>query len=160
MTAPERAEDGQRFEAVRVDALPYAHQPYQCRHAGRFDPAGGGPEDLHWTEHAVAQGCLFFESLTPADFTSCRYHQADWHKIALLSIYALAIGPGEAGDYLAACQAVIKHHRLRRRDQGWLISLFTEPIDWHPGLVTVTNGQHRICALRAAGAAECVVRTS
>jgi hypothetical protein len=150
----------QCFEVVRVDALPYAHQPYQCRHAGRFDAAAGGPEHLHWTEHAVAQGRLFYESLTPADFKSCHYHRADWHKIALASIHVLAIGPDGAGDFLAACRAVIKHRRLRRRDQGWLISLFTEPIDWHPGLVTVTNGQHRICALRAAGAAECVVRTS
>lgn len=33
---PARDEEPQRFEVIRVDALPYAHQPYQCRHADRY----------------------------------------------------------------------------------------------------------------------------
>jgi hypothetical protein len=40
-----------------------------------------------------------------------------------------------------------------------LNSLFTDPIIWSPESDTVTNGQHRSCALKASGAPLCVVDT-
>ena len=40
---------------------------------------------------------------------------------------------------------------------AWCRSLFSDPIVWGPGQDSVTNGQHRSCALRASGAPFCVV---
>lgn len=59
-------------------------------------------------------------------------------------------------DLIAACE----RQDLPAGDMKGLLSMFVFPIDWTPGAQSVTNGQHRSCALRAAGAQRCVVDTT
>lgn len=68
-----------------------------------------------------------------------------------------AIGPqGSREDMRAACA----EQELSPADGRALLSLFADPIIWHPRSPTLTNGQHRTCALRAAGAEFCALDTS
>jgi hypothetical protein len=46
---------------------------------------------------------------------------------------------------------------LSEQDRRALGSLFSKPINWAPGESVLTNGQHRSCALRHSGAAQCPV---
>ena len=98
-------------------------------------------------------GARFYEALTVKDRARCDYHDANWDEIAWCSALVLAIGPDEAGDWIEPCLVVARDERLRRRHEGWLYSLFADPIQWHAGLIHVLNGQHRVC-VRTSGRGE------
>ncbi len=137
---------GERFKAVPVAAFPFAHEPSSCTHHGRFcELARACPS----APDGVV-GARWYLTLTDGDFAACGFHNADWQLIATASIAVLrAAGPRPTyDDLLAACD----QQQLPEVEQLWLFSLFAEPIDWIPSDVDVTNGQHRLCALRAAGA--------
>jgi hypothetical protein len=47
--------------------------------------------------------------------------------------------------------------KLTPQDEHWLDSFALDPIAWDDGHGSITNGQHRLCALRAAGTLTCPV---
>ncbi|MGA9314513.1 MAG: hypothetical protein WBV77_07790 [Solirubrobacteraceae bacterium] len=137
---------GKSFSVVPVTAFPFAHNPFRCPHYERFCNL----------ERACAEapdgvvGKRWHLTLTGDDLAACEFHEADWCSIAEASVAALRnAGPrATKANLRAACS----EQKLPRDDALWLYWLFADPIDWRPGEPNVTNGQHRLCALRAAGA--------
>jgi hypothetical protein len=137
---------------IAVADLPWAHHPFRCHWKERF-------ENLreHYPPEArehQALGAHWFTTLGAQDFAACRYHQADWRKVAETSVEVLrGLAPDAVlGDAIAAVD-----QRLGDSPEAkWCRSLFLDPIVCHPGRA-LTDGQHRSCALRARGAPLCVV---
>jgi len=135
---------------VAVAELPWAHNPSRCIHLDRFHAVGA----LYATRPPA--GAHFFLSLSEDDFAGCPSHRGDWVKIA-----AEAVDLFESLDSDSTSEEI--HREVSRRfqeapEQGALLSLFTQPIVWHRPHTGITNGQHRICALKAAGAPFCPVK--
>jgi hypothetical protein len=149
---PERL-PGEYLRSLPVVALPFAHGPFRCPHNQRFLDLARMYDDLERT----VVGAHWYLTLTPEDFAQCPFHQCDWRKVADTSVAIIdSLAPGATrDDLIAACS----EQDLQGQELEGLLSLFTFPIDWTPGTPSVTNGQHRLCALRAAGAEECVVDT-
>jgi hypothetical protein len=150
---PERL-PSELFRVVSISALPFPHGVFRCPQAARFkeiaalyDHRGGTVVGAHW-----------FLTLTDEDFAQCPYHDCDWRLVAETSVRVLEALPPQAthDDLLAARKA----QTLPERETEGLYSLFSHPIDWTPDSSTLANGQHRSCALRAAGAETCAVDTS
>jgi hypothetical protein len=139
------------FEIVAVADLPLAHLPSSCAHFGRFMEL----EIAHSDEPESVVRALWHQSLTPEDYAACEYHQADWLAIADASIAVLESVADSKRDLVVACA----DQALPSDDLYWLMSLFADPIMWRRGGDGVENGQHRVCALRAAGAASVAVDT-
>jgi hypothetical protein len=153
---PERL-PGEYMRAVPVSALPFAHGPFRCTHDERFKEIAGFYEGAD-IDDATVVGAHWFLTLSADDFERCEYHERDWSQIAAASVAVLeAIGPqGSRDEMWAACAK----QKLSPDDGRAFLSLFVDPIIWTPGSLSLTNGQHRTCALRAAGAELCVVDTS
>jgi hypothetical protein len=130
---------------VAASQLPWPHSLHKCPHDLRAKRlAATYPEDNSQIAHAE-----MFTQLTPEDFASCPYHQADdWTAIAEgVLAYARAERDGEDER---ANQLYDAEH-LTARDREWFRSLISGHIWWNSGQERLTDGQHRLCALRAAG---------
>ena len=139
------------FEAVPVNSLPPPHAPYQCRHNGRFKKLLGKSESH---AKALATGERFLSTLVKADLRRCRYHRDDWASIADASARIVDQLAGTTDpDYLAPAQI----WRLPAKEQGWLVSLFRDPVVLGDDRASYVNGQHRGCALRFSGAQRAAV---
>ena len=150
---PERL-PGEYLRVVPVTALPFAHGPFKCQHEARFTELGRGYDG---TDRTVV-GAHWYLTLTTEDCAQCPFHAGDWHAVAEASVEVLeSLAPASTYDDLAAACA---GQALQQQEAAWLHSLFSDPIDWTPGSSTLTNGQHRSCALRTAGAERCVIDTS
>ncbi len=142
------------LRVVSVTALPFAHSPFRCPHKARFTELSRCYDD---TDRTVV-GAHWYLTLKPEHFAECPFHAGNWRAVAEASINVLEslTVEGAPNDVAKACA----EQNLPAQDAEWLRSLFAGPIDWTPGSSTLTNGQHRSCALRAAGAEQCVVDTS
>jgi hypothetical protein len=135
----------EQFRVARVSNLPYAHNPSRCTQASHF-------EEAKWDGVA---GRRFFESLTDEQFRACYYHQlADWKLVAWTSVQLYRTCRNKLKSEL---DAALSQTQLSQADQRELAFLFHDPIVWGGAAPSVTNGQHRICAIRAAGAGLCVI---
>jgi hypothetical protein len=151
---PEPTRDRLRdLGVIAVADLPWPHNPSECKWGERFQeldafyPSSGHPDPAvraHW-----------FLTLTDDDLAGCPYHRADWHRIAEVSVdlFRSFAADGTLEDLLAAVEAELGSCPESR----WCSSLFLDPIVCSPTDSSVTNGQHRACALRAGGAPLCVV---
>ncbi len=139
------------FEVIAVADLPLAHLPSSCAHYDRFADL----EVAHSAEPEAALRRLWHQSLTAEDCAACEYHQADWLAIAAASVAVLESAAASKRDLVATCA----DQALPPEDLFWLMSLFEHPIMWRRGADGVENGQHRVCALRAAGAPSVAVDT-
>lgn len=95
-----------------------------------------------------------FADMTRADFATCQYHQANWPLIGAIAQELVQQG---LIDSTGIAEHTQTDERLTDQDRYWLHWLFTDPISWNDGDSNITNGQHRICALRAAGLESCPV---
>ena len=138
---------------IAVADLPWAHNPSKCRWFERFQRVC----DLYPPEENEdpAVGAQWYLSLGEEEIASCIYHQADWKRIAKVSVEVFE-GLAEGAELEEA--VTIIHHKLGdSAERGWCEALFADPIICHPGQGSVTDGQHRSCGLRASGADFCVV---
>ncbi|WP_055598306.1 hypothetical protein [Streptomyces aureus] len=136
----------QGIRPVPASQLPWPHRLSKCRHFPRVEAIEKSyPDD--WYAGQVAHAELFAR-LTPEDFAACPYHQGNWAAIA------------EAATELAAAQLAGDDERERtayamehldKQDRQWARALVADPICWDDNHDSLTNGQHRTCALRAAG---------
>ena len=141
----------EEMQPVSVADLPWPHNPSKCVHHARYETIRtlyDRSADAH-----IPAGAHFFLTLQGEDLAACPYHQNDWLAIADASVELLAgLAPGagradvvrQAGELLA-----------EGPDRLELCWLFSHPITWAPGSGSITNGQHRTCALKAAGASHC-----
>jgi hypothetical protein len=124
---------------VSVAVLPFAHAPFRCE-----APFSG--DDPRRTDGIIG------------DTRLCSYHQPNWRRIADASVAARKqTGPWPTSDALLSA---LSFDGLSTSDREWLYWLIADPIVWRPGADRVTNGQHRICALRAADVPRVIVDTS
>jgi hypothetical protein len=137
---------------VAVADLPWAHNPSRCAHYQLYTQL----EEYYGTDFTslAAAGAHFFLSLSTEQLSSCRYHDHDWKAIAAASVALLEqIPAGAEPEHVHALAAGLL---TDANDRFELECMFLDPIIWVPGSVTITNGQHRTCALKAAGASLCV----
>jgi hypothetical protein len=138
------------IRVVPLSVLPWPHNLSECAYAGRVGgiartyPDVGGADQVAHAE--------LFTRLTPADMAACPYHQADWAAIA-----AAAVQLAGEDSLETARDRAESWPGMSEGDRRGLVSLFWEPVSWDDGDDGLTNGQHRLCALRAAGAAACPV---
>lgn len=132
------------FESYGCRACPTRTTRRGATHAALFTGA--------WQEDS---GRRFYESLSGEQLASCCYHRlADWRTVAQASVRLFR----EYRDRFQSDlhDAVLDVSRPRR-DCEQLHWLFHDPIVWGGEADSVTNGQHRICAIRASGARLCVI---
>jgi hypothetical protein len=139
---------------IAVADLPWPHNPFRCHWKDRFETL----RDLYPAEdrERAMVGAHWFATLQPEELAACRYHQADWRRVAEVGVEILRGLDAEAviEDALAAVEGRLGDSA----EAGWCRSLFADPIICHREPVGLTDGQHRSCALRASGAAHFVVR--
>jgi hypothetical protein len=143
------------MQAVAVADLPWAHNLSRCAHYARYQSIDALYDAT--LEEEPSAGAHFFLTLTEQDLADCRYHRYDWGAIAAASVDLLdRLGPAsDYDDVYALANELINDPG----DRAELVYLFTDPIVWGPGCPSITNGQHRTCALKAAGAPLCAVVT-
>lgn len=143
------------MEVVAVADLPWAHLPSKCANFPEYEAIRALYDDSR--EGEVPAGAHFFLGLHSERLAACHYHQHDWHAIAMAAVEVFTqLGPQADGD---AIQREAARLLPEGSDRDELTFLFFDPIIWSPESPSVTNGQHRTCALKAAGAPECVVVT-
>lgn len=139
------------LSSTSVAELPSPFHLFRCPYEKRL----GELDDLD--ERARRQAWeRFAERLTAAELAACSYHQADWRKVAALSLAVLdRIQSGQSRR--RAVRVIADRFKLGSEDRWALSSLFSDPIIWHFGSSEIISGQHRICALKVAHAYRCVV---
>jgi hypothetical protein len=148
--------DPQTFEVVLVADIPWPHSPFKCRHRDRFDAMSGPRARQDWREGQQSFKA-FFATLTDGDADACEYHQVDWSTAAGIAVEILRENTA-AFDWIT-----VEEMTRARADEdpivGAVSSIFSEPIRWSRSEGVLTNGQHRVCALRRGGVLEVVVAT-
>ena len=154
---PPPEEDVDRFERVAVVAiadLPWAHNPGSCLWKPRFEELEAFYPPSR--RHRPALGAHWYLTLSGSDFSACRYHEGDWKQIAAVAVEVFEDAHSDGGGMDDVLDAI--GNAFGESIEGsWCASLFTDPIVWQPGHPSITNGQHRTCALKASGAPFCVV---
>lgn len=155
---PEGEDPGRlaEMEVVAVSELPWAHKLSKCAHAERFDLIDELYEEGPGENGAT--GAHFFLSLGEEELAGCEYHRRNWISIAAASVELLERLDPKCSyeEVLAAASELLPPGE----DREELCFLFSDPINWSPGEPRLTNGQHRTCALKAAGAPLCAVSTN
>ncbi len=136
------------LRTVPLSALPWPHNQSHCR-MGRI----ADTYEAIVADEQAANAAAFLSAEGRAAMTSCPYHQPDWPRLVriLIEIPDTADGqdpqPQRHPDYVL----------LSAEDKQWLHTLLVESIEWDDRDQMLTNGQHRLCALRAAGVQHCPV---
>ena len=136
-----------RLRVVRVDDLPWPRSLRRCAHRERLRRAilaSPPTRFLSSSRHQTAcrgASARVLGGLGADDFAAGPFHQGDWRLVARAAV-ALARGEDPGA--------------LPEREARWLASLVEDPIAWDEGSARLDNGQHRVCALRAAGVELCV----
>lgn len=161
---------------VDVSELPGFHNPFRCGRRELFDDAlreavaGRRRAWEVWKPSVGAMvGSLGVEeiesitrrrraSLTRDELELCRlwcpYHQVDWVRIARAACWLVT----EYGAGLTNAEWDAAVAEFEGLDRISFVSLFFEPINWHPDERTLVNGQHRSCGLFCAGVERVPVR--
>jgi len=138
----------EEWSIVAVDSLPWAHHPFRCRWAARFERLT--PDDAPEAERRAAVRDLAL-SLTPAELAACPYHDADWRMAA-----ETAVALVESGDTsIEALERIVASLRLDGNTAEALCSFFSDPI--FVAGDGLGNGQHRVCAMKLADVPRCPV---
>lgn len=140
---------------VAVAELPWAHNPSRCAHLERFRTIESLYQEERWTPPAV--GAQWFLTLSEENFQQCDHHAADWLTVAAASVEIFEVL--EANATLDTIPELVTARLGNTREAERCLALFCEPITWRPGQTRVGDGQHRTCALKAAGAPFCVADT-
>ncbi|MER5226419.1 hypothetical protein [Streptomyces flaveus] len=131
---------------VAAAELPWPHGLFKCEYATRWKRLKATyPEAEQGLQVARAE---LFASLSEDDFAACPYHQADWQAIARTAL-DIAAAHGAGDEETAERLATLQH--LDETDRPWAHDLLHDHIHWDSGDTALTNGQHRLCAMRAAG---------
>lgn len=148
------------IRSVNLSELPWPHQGSNCDLFPRRGPIASTYPGVHvpgaksgWDIGQVASAEMY-AATPPSDRALCSYHQADWAGIAAAAGAILADGCHDLQQLLSRAE---DYTDLGVTERDWLVSLFADPIVWSDDSTALTNGQHRLCALRAAGVRSCPV---
>jgi hypothetical protein len=101
---------------------------------------------LHSTADQTAHADLF-AGLTEEEFAACPYHQGDWQAIAEAALAFAEVDEDEEPERVSELYAM---EHLSPRDREWARRMLSDHIWWDEGSASLTNGQHRVCAMRQA----------
>lgn len=138
--------DGMR--TVPLSALPWPHSQSSCLMYRIVDAHRHTVPD-----EQAAHAAAFLSPEGQQVMASCQYHQTDWPRLARILQESL-----DQTDDTPKLAEHPEYHRLSHEEKEGLHSLAEVPIDWSDRDQRLTNGQHRLCALRAAGVLQCPVR--
>ncbi|MER5617722.1 hypothetical protein [Streptomyces sp. NPDC002215] len=131
---------------VATSLLPWPHGLFKCAYKARWERLATTYPDGDEARFHIVHAELF-SSLTAEEFAACPYHQANWPAIVETALaYAAA---EEAGDHEKA-QLLYAMEHLDESDRLWARDLLGDHLMWSQGSSALTNGQHRLCAMREA----------
>jgi hypothetical protein len=129
-----------------VASMPWPRNLFNCEWRDR----AGAVEDLDLGASQVAMRSMVL-GLTARELVACPYHRPDWRRAA------------DAAVTLVEQTGQLVEEDLRRTARGmdgetaWaLYSFVGQPIIWNGG-DELSNGQHRVCAMKLAGASCCPI---
>lgn len=138
-----------QFTIVAAGRLPLPHNPSRCFFYDRALWASRVPlaeMQSRWSQAATGR------------WNECPYHSTDWRKVADAASWVLTTqlrrDRNEWDDTPFILAADYEGGTLTEEERDAVTSLLWEPISWTLGADGLMNGQHRACALRAAGAPE------
>ncbi|MBB5891868.1 hypothetical protein ACFFS4_44405 [Kutzneria kofuensis] len=137
------------LRTVPLSALPWPHGQSNCR-MGRIADTYKAVVADEQTAHAAA----FLSAEGRETMSSCSYHQPDWPRLVRILTEILDTANGQDPQPQRHPDYVL----LSAEDKQWLQTLLIDPIEWDDRDQMLTNGQHRLCALRAAEVQHCPVR--
>lgn len=137
------------FRSVPLAAMPWPHSQSDCPLGELAEQYRDRVPDSHGA-HAAA----FLSRPGRQIQTECPYHQADWPRLVRMLEESRAAA---ADDEPPPVGSHPEFDLLCPPEQEWLKALATDPIKYSDGDDALTNGQHRLCALRAAGLTRCSV---
>lgn len=127
--------------------LPLPHNPARCTF---YDP-----RLWNGTDSLTKERSRWLEVIE-VRWRSCHYHAADWRRVAEAACWVLReqleINPDVWSVEPLAYLARLPEGVLSMEELAFAESLFIDPVTWTPGEDTVSDGQHRSCALRQSGA--------
>jgi hypothetical protein len=137
------------FRVVPLSALPWPHFQSRC-------PLGKVAKRKRRVVPDVqaAHAAAFLSEDGRRVMASCDYHKYDWARLVRILRETFDQADGNGLDP----RTHPEYGQLSRDEQRELVRLVDAPIAWSDGDKELTNGQHRLCALRAAGIEACPVR--
>lgn len=137
-----------KVRAVSAAELPWPHSLFKCPYAERGkDIARTYPGGRRADQTAHAE---LFAGLTEEEFAACPYHRGDWPAIAEAVLAFAEVNEDEEPERASALYAM---EHLSPRDREWAQRMLSDHIWWEEGSTSLTNGQHRVCAMRQASVA-------
>jgi hypothetical protein len=132
---------------VPVDALPWPWNPSRCAWYPRFVESLGGRNLDERGRGDVFRKVV--RDLAPSEIRMCWYHATNWNLAAQLAValYRDQKKPSDPGFAPYATRNGAGADEIEA-----VYSFWDDPIIWADGAETVTNGQHRTCALKVSGA--------
>ncbi|MGH3784525.1 MAG: hypothetical protein ACRDRO_28880 [Pseudonocardiaceae bacterium] len=137
------------FRVVPLSALPWPHFQSECTLREIVER-----ERRVVPDDQAAHAAAFLSDSGRRAMASCKYHKPDWAR----RVRILWDTPDQANGNDVDPKTHPEYGQLSRNEQLWLLTLVDEPIEWSDRSEMLTNGQHRLCALRAAGIQACPVR--
>lgn len=137
------------FRSVPLSALPWPHHQADCPLGELAEHYRDRVPDTHGA-HAAA----FLSRPGRTIRATCPYHQPDWPRLVRILDETAAAATDERPQVAAHPE----YEQLSAAEQAWLDFLVHDPIKYDDGSTALTNGQHRLCALRAAGITHCPVK--
>lgn len=144
------------LDEVAVAELPWPWHPFKCRWEERFKQLVPHYDDLDDSERARHFGAMI-AGLSEQELGQCPYHVADWRLAAEL---AVIFHRNEKSPAAQGFEREVRKLGGGPAEIEAIRSLWEEPISWTPGSPVVGNGQHRVCALKCAGAEIALVDAS
>ena len=141
---------------VPVELLPWPHNPFKCGLRGQLLQMYPDFEQLEDAErqHAFQQ---FISTRDAADFVACSYHDGEQPRAAAVAAQLLNDGvdcesrwdvadalPNERPEFITMVCDFFSHAAIR----------------WDGQSSQLSNGQHRVCALKVAMVPTCVIFSS
>jgi hypothetical protein len=150
-----RGKQGQ-YEVVSVYELPWPDNLFKG--CALRDALRERHPDLDRLDDDARQRAVreFVESQASPVLGECPYHAGNPERAAALAVRLMHDGIAAKG--MAAISDASANETVEV--QAFVNSLFREPITWRRGQPQLTDGPHRVCALKLADAAAVPVRVS
>jgi hypothetical protein len=139
-----------RWRTVPLSALPWPHHQTDC---GLYRIVTAEAQSV--PNRQAAHAAAFLSDEAHPVMARCPYHRPDWPRLVRILRQSL---DGLDNDERPAFRAHPEYDQLTDDEQHWLHTMVVEPIEWDDGGDELINGQHRSCALRAAGIEHCPVK--
>lgn len=143
------------FRPVPLSALPWPHWQDDCPLWDVIKPEIPA-HPTHAAAHAAAYLRVYGKQGRDPASVSCPYHQAPWPKLVNMLLSTIGEGTDDRPEFTNHPD----YAALTEAEKAWLVSLVTDPIYCDDYQEQLSNGQHRLCALRAAGLEVAPVRGS